>query len=118
MSVFQKVVVVDDGDRTMDRALSAELAELGFASVTTSYEATDDVLELIPSPSAIVVQLPRRSAGSDYDRLVAWVERLKEKQGAAGIPVIVVDPRSPRSGSYAAMLQNGFASRAVAKPEL
>ena len=53
MNEFPKVLVVDNGERPLDRALSAELAELGFASVTVSREAADDVLALIRSPSAI-----------------------------------------------------------------
>ena len=61
MTEFQKVLVVDDGARNAEHAISAELAGLGFASVTTSLEATDEVLELIPPPAAILLQLPKRS---------------------------------------------------------
>ena len=44
MNDFPKVLVVDDGERTPDDALSAELAGLGYASVTASLEAAEDVL--------------------------------------------------------------------------
>ena len=44
MNGFQKVLVVDNGERGLESALSAELAGMGLASVTTSFEAADDVL--------------------------------------------------------------------------
>ena len=71
MNDFPKVLVVDDGERNADRALSAELAELGFASVTASLEAADDVLELIPSPAAIFVQVPKDSSPAQQKRFRA-----------------------------------------------
>jgi hypothetical protein len=52
MSEFQKVLVVDDGARNGEHALSAELAELGFASVTTSLEAAAPVTIRDPAPAA------------------------------------------------------------------
>ena len=107
MNDFPKVLVVDDGERNADRALSAELAELGFASVTASLEAADDVLELIPSPAAIFVQVPKDSSPAQQKRFMDLAERLKAHEGASGIPVIVVEG-SPASG-YAAALQGPFA---------
>jgi hypothetical protein len=59
MNDFPKVLVVDDGERNVDRALSAELAELGFASVTASLEAADDVLELIRPPRRSSCRFPK-----------------------------------------------------------
>lgn len=107
MNDFPKVLVVDDGERNADRALSAELAELGFASVTASLEAADDVLELIPSPAAIFVQVPQHSSPAQQKRFMDLAARLKAQEGATGIPVIVVEG-SP-TGGYAAALQGPFA---------
>src|SRR5438874_1583560 len=116
MDAFQKVLVVDDGERTADWALSAELAELGFASVTTSLEATEDVLKVIPRPAAILLQLPSRKPGSQHDSFLELAQRLRASD--ARIPVIVVDGAASQVGSYASILQDQFRSRAVAKPEL
>lgn len=107
MNDFPKVVVVDDGERSADRALSAELAELGFASVTASLEAADDVLELIPSPAAIFVQVPDRCSPTQHKGFMELAERLKAQQGNTGVPVIVVE--GSRGGGYAAALQGPFA---------
>jgi len=107
MNDFPKVLVVDDGQRNTDRALSAELAELGFASVTASLEAADDVLELIPSPAAIFVQVPERCSPAQHKLFVELAERLKVREGDTGVPVIVVEG-SP-AGGYAAALQGPLA---------
>jgi CheY-like chemotaxis protein len=107
MNDFPKVLVVDDGERNADRALSAELAELGFASVTASLEAADDVLELIPSPAAIFVQVPEHSSPAQQKRFMDLAERLKAREGETGVPVIVVEGSRP--GGYAAALQGPFA---------
>lgn len=116
MNDFPKVVVVDDGDRNPERALSADLAELGFASVTASLEAAEDVLELIPSPAAIFVQIPHRSPPALQQRFRELAERLKQNEGRTGIPVIVVEGQGMPSGGYAAALGGSFA-HALAKPE-
>ena len=117
MGEFQKVLVVDDGARGAEHALSIELAELGFASVTTSLEATDEVLELIPPPAAILLQLPKRSKSADYKRFMDLHRRLKAKN--SGIPIILVDePFDIPGGSYAAVLQSELGSKALSKPEL
>ncbi|MGU3537617.1 hypothetical protein [Methylobacterium sp. A54F] len=83
MSALQQVLVVDDGFRAVDNSLAAELAELGYASVTASVEAADDVLAVIARPAAILLQTPAR--GSDA------FERLAGRMREAGIPVIIVD---------------------------
>ncbi len=116
MNDFQKVLVVDNGERRSDRALSAELAELGFASVTTSLEATEDVLAVIPRPAAILLQLPSRQPDANYDSFMELARRLRASD--AGIPVILLDGAASPSGGYASVLQERFGVRAVAKPEL
>ena len=117
MDAFQKVLVVDDGERTAARALSAELAELGFASVTASLEATEDVLAVIPRPSAILLQLPNGKGGLSYHSFMELAERLRADN--SGIPVILVDSSAPTyPGGYASVLQDRFGARALAKPEL
>jgi len=117
MSEFQKVLVVDDGARNSEHALSAELAELGFASVTTSLEATDDVLDLLSAPAAIVLQLPKRT-GVDYKRFMELADRLKARTSTSEIPLIFVEA-SPRSqaGGYASVLQSELGAHALSKPE-
>src|SRR3954452_19686253 len=115
MNDFPKVLVVDDGERNPDRALSAELAELGFASVTASLDAADDVLELIPSPAAIFVQIPDRCPPALQARFRQLAARLKAEQAGTGIPVIVVE--GLKSGGYASVLQGSLA-QAVSKPDL
>jgi CheY-like chemotaxis protein len=118
MTEFQKVLVVDDGARNAENALSAELAGLGFASVTTSVEATDEVLEMIPAPTAILIQLPRRSGGTKLKQLMDLAERLKAKKDMSGIPIIVVEaPFGVSGGGYGAMLQNELGVGALNKPE-
>ena len=113
-----KVLVVDDGERAVNYALSAELAELGFSSVTASLEAAEEVLALISTPSAILVQLPRRSEDAAYTRFLEEAIRLKTKGIASGIPVILVDPAAPSGGSsFSAMLQSQIGAGALAKPE-
>lgn len=116
MDAFQKVLVVDDGERSTDRCLSAELAEMGFASVTASVEATEDVLALIPRPSAILLQLPNPKRSPNYDSFMQLAKRLQAND--SGIPVILVDPAAIQSGGYASILQDRFGARAVAKAEL
>jgi DNA-binding NtrC family response regulator len=117
MDAFRKVLVVDDGERSSDRALSAELAELGYASVTASLEATEDVLAVIPRPSAILLQLPNRKRSPDYESFMELAKRLQAND--SGIPVILVDSSaSSHPGGYASVLQDRFGARALAKPEL
>ena len=79
MTEFQKVLVVDDGARNAEHAISAELAGLGFASVTTWLEATDEVLELIPPPAAILLQLPKPAAPRTIRISWTWPTGLKRR---------------------------------------
>ena len=116
MGALQQVLVVDDGHRAIDHSLAAELAELGYASVTASLDAADDVLALIPSPAAVFLQLPAGAGAPQRHRFVDLAARLRAREAMAGIPVIMVDPaEAGRSGGYGAILQNDFAP-ALAKP--
>ena len=118
MNEFPKVLVVDDGERPLDRALSAELAELGFASVTASHEAADDVLALIRSPSAILLQMPADRQSREYASFLKLAERLKASD-AVGVPVILVDlATSAQPGGYASLLEAHFGAQALARPGL
>jgi hypothetical protein len=114
MSAFQKVVVVDNGERAPEFALSAELAEMGYASVTAPVEAADDVLALIPSPAAIVLQMPRSAGFAERQRFMALADRLREQQRGTGIPVIVL---GGPNGATSAVLQNELGTRILSKPE-
>ena len=118
MSEFQKVLVVDDGSRNAEHALSAELAELGFASVTTSFEATEDVLEMIPPPAAVLLQLPKRSQAVNYKEFMALADRLKAKKNFSTVPIILVEQPFGAGGGYASALQSELGARTLNKPEL
>jgi hypothetical protein len=105
MNDLQKVLVVDNGEREGVDALAAELAELGFSSVTTSFEAADDVLQVIPQPSAIFVKVPPRAGDTSRDEIIALADRLRVRQGSAGAPVFVWDrARMMESGGVSALL--------------
>jgi CheY-like chemotaxis protein len=111
MTDFYKVLVVDDGERSADHALSAELAELGFASVTTSVETTEEVLAILPSPTAILLQMPRNHLSPNYRLFQDLARRLRRLEATHNIPVIVVDPAARTAGGgYAAALQAHVAS--------
>jgi hypothetical protein len=116
MNGFQKVLVVDNGERALDSALSAELAGMGLASVTTSFEAADDVLALIPSPSAVVLQMPRNASWSDRQRFLALAERLKTTLKSSGIPVIVTG--ADGQGAHASLLQSELGTRILSQANL
>ena len=99
MGALQQVLVVDDGHHAIDHSLAAELAELGYASVTASLEAAHDVLAVIARPAAILLQ-----ASSRRDPAYAQLsERLREQMRQAP-PV-----RRP------ARAQGGFANRPQAR---
>lgn len=113
MSALQQVLVVDDGHRAIDRSLAAELAELGYASVTASLEAADDVLAVIARPAAILLQTSTR-----VDPAYAMLsERLREQMQHAGIPVIVVDAAGRGAGS-AIDLQSSIGPYVLNQPDL
>lgn len=86
MGALQQVLVVDDGVRAVDHSLSAELAGLGYASVTASLEAADDVLAVIAPPAAVLLQAPARRDPA-YARRAA---RLRARMRDRGIPVILI----------------------------
>lgn len=118
MKTLRKVLVVDDGARTPQHALSGELAELGFASVTASVDALDDVLAVISPPAAILVHLPEGRQGA-RQRFIDVVERLKREEQSSGIPVVVVDRAwAMFPGGTAAALQTGFGTSPLNEPEL
>jgi len=114
MNDVPKVLVVDDGERTADRALSARLAALGFSSVTTPFEAAEDVLEVLPTPAAILLQLPRPADGERRRAILALAERLKANEAIEGVPVLVVEPTLQSQASAYSVLQHQFGARAVA----
>jgi hypothetical protein len=117
MNEVPKVLVVDDGERSPDRALSVELAELGFASVTTSFEAAEDVLAVLPAPSAILLQLPITPDSARRQSFRDLAEKLRAKRGLAGIPVVVVEPRQGLQALSAKWLDEPFGAHALAKPD-
>ena len=95
MGALQQVLVVDDGRRAVDRSLAADLAGLGYASVTASIEAADDVLAVIARPAAILFQLSGRAS----PEIAALAARLREQMRAGGIPVIDIDEAGSRPGA-------------------
>jgi len=114
MTGLKQVLVVDNGERAPDGALSAELAGMGFASVTAPLEATEEVLAMMPSPVAVVLQMPRRAEWSERRRFLELASRLRKSLASSSIPVIV-------AGGVAGattMLQNELGARAFAAPEL
>jgi hypothetical protein len=91
----------------------------GFASVTASLEATDDVLGTIAPPAAIMLQLPNRSVALPYRRFMELAARLKAGVRTSRIPVILVDRSSGlQQRGYAAMLQTRIGTQTVHTPEL
>ena len=117
MNDVPKVLVVDDGERSFDCALSIELAELGYASVTTSLEAAEDVLEVLPVPSAVLLQLPNSPDVARHQNFRDLAERLKAKDALAGVPVVMVEPRQglqAHATAYQRLEQ--FGTHALAKP--
>jgi hypothetical protein len=115
MNGFQKILVVDNGERGVESGLSAELAEMGFASVTTPFEAADDVLAMIPSPAAVVLQMPRRATVGERDQFLALAERLRLTLRTRNIPVIVVNEGH---GAHASLLHSELGTRVLSNPEL
>ena len=114
MNGVQKVLVVDNGDRAPESALSAELAGMGYASVTTPFETADDVLALFPSPAAVVLQMPRHADWAERKRFLDLARRLRKNLADSGTPVIITGGVN----GAATMLQNELSVRAVAAPDL
>jgi|LFEF01.1.fsa_nt_gb hypothetical protein len=117
MPPFQKVLVVDDGAREADRALSAQLAEYGLSSITASLDATEDLLDVIPLPSAIMLHVPCASAGPEARReFLARAQSIRLK--ASGVPVILVDDAIvATSGACARLLAAQFPGTVLSKPD-
>src|SRR5690242_19068091 len=114
MNAMPKVLVVDDGDRDPDSALSMELAGVGYASVTTPFEAADDVLALIPSPAAVVLQMPRHAGWAERRRFLELASRLRKNLAETGTPVILTGGVS----GAVTMLQNQLSMHAVAAQDI
>lgn len=114
MNAMPKVLVVDNGERAPDGALSAELAGMGYASVTTPFEAADDVLALIPSPAAVVLQMPRQAGWAERRRFMELATRLRKNLAETGTPVIITGGVS----GAATMLQNQLSMHAVAAADI
>lgn len=116
MNALRKVLVVDSGHRAETDLLSTELAELGVSSVTTSLEAAEAVLEVIERPSAIFVNMPRRSDRSQSLRDVAAA--LHRNERAAGVPVIEWSGDTAlREGGLSRILSAEIGPQALAEPE-
>ncbi|MCB5177394.1 MULTISPECIES: hypothetical protein [Microvirga] len=114
MTSFQQVLVVDNGERAPDSALSAELAGMGYASVTAPLEATEEVLAMMPSPVAVVLQMPRDADWAERRRFLELANRLRKSIDSDKIPIIVAGGISGAT----TMLQNQLGTRAVAAPDL
>lgn len=113
MNGMQKVLVVDNGERAPDSALSAELAGMGYASVTAPFEAADDVLALIPSPAAVVLQMPQRANWSERRRFLELANRLRKTLASSHTPVIITGGAT----GAATMLQSRLSSQTLAVAE-
>lgn len=113
MNGMPKVLVVDNGERAPESALSAELAGMGYASVTTPFEAADDVLALIPSPAAVVLHMPHQAGWAERRRFLDLARRLRKNLADRDTPVIITGGIA----GAATMLQNELSARAVAAPE-
>ena len=113
MNGMQKVLVVDNGERDSVSALSAELAGMGYASVTAHYEAADDILALIPSPAAVVLHMSKRADMSERQQFIELARRLRKTLSSSQTPVIITG-----GTSAAAILHNQLSTRAVAMAEL
>lgn len=119
MNELRKVLVVDSGSRASVDALSAELAGLGFSSVTTSVEAADDVLSLIPHPAAIFLKMPALAQSQDYTTFIKLADRLRIRAETSDIPVIVWDrERLLDTGGISAVMQHQFGPQVLASPDL
>lgn len=118
MNDLQKVLVVDDGDRNPIDSLSAELAELGYSSVTASFEAADQVLDVIQRPSAIFLKMPARIGSPDYQNFLALAEMLRQREGTSGVPVIMWERQAVLpSGGLSVLLDGEPAPKVLTAPE-
>ncbi|AWN43544.1 hypothetical protein [Methylobacterium durans] len=114
MGALQQVLVVDDGHRAVDHSLAAELAELGYASVTASLEAAEDVLAVIARPAAILLQTSARGGSAFAERAAALRTQMRD----AGIPVIVVDEATGRHTGAPVDLKSRIGPYVLNEPDL
>ena len=116
MNGMPKVLVVDNGERAPDSALSAELAGMGYASVTTPFEAADDVLALIPSPAAVVLQMPHQADWAERRRFLDLARRLRKNLADRDTPVIITGgiARSRHHAAERAQRAGGRSARILA----
>ena len=114
MVALQQVLVVDDGIRAVDHSLAGELAELGYASVTASLEAADDVLAVIARPAAVLFQSSSRRDAT-YRTLAA---RLRTQIRDRGIPIIDIEAGRTRRSGGPVDLQSRIGAYVLQEPEL
>lgn len=118
MNDLRKVLVVDNGRRGEEDILSVELAGLGLSSVTTSFEAAEDVLGVIERPSAIFLRMPPLRHSPDYASFLALAEELRRADRTSGVPVIVWDQAAAlQSGGIGAVLRSEVGPQALSEPE-
>lgn len=113
MTGFKQVLVVDNGERAPDGALSAELAGMGYASITAPVEALEEVLAMMPSPVAVVLQMPRQADWPERRRFLELASRLRKSLASSRIPVIVAGGVV----GAATLLQNELGARVLAAPD-
>jgi hypothetical protein len=113
MSSLQKVLVVDSGERLTGEAVSVQLAEMGVASVTAPFDAAEDVLALMPSPAAVVLQIPRTASVPERARYLALADRLRK----SSIPVLVMG-EAEAGGGRATRLQGEFGTQVLSQAAL
>lgn len=119
MNDLRKVLVVDNGQREGADLLSTELAELGLSSVTASFEAADEVLDVIERPSAIFLKMPRRHQWSERASFARLAAELRSAERTFGIPVIEWDHETAlAAGGISAILRTEVGPQALAGPEL
>ncbi len=118
MNGLRKVLVVDSGHRGGHDLLSTELASLGLSSVTTSFEAADEVLHLIERPSAIFLNMPVSDASAEREGFVRLALELRTATRTLGIPVIEWDHEAALvRGGISAILRTEIGPQAVSEPE-
>jgi hypothetical protein len=115
MNSLRKILVVDNGERGTVDSLSAEL---GVSSVTTSFEAAEDVLRIIDRPAAIFVKMPHARQKAAYQDFLTFADELKQREHISGVPVIVWDRTTAQTGGISALLRNEFGPQALAGPDL
>ncbi|WP_133768881.1 hypothetical protein [Enterovirga rhinocerotis] len=113
---MRKVLVVDSGHRTETDLLSTELAELGLASITTSVEAAEAVLDMMDLPSAVFMNMPGRPEGLEPLRRLAATLRGSDR--TAGVPIIEWTREAALSvGGVSALLKAAIGPQALHAPE-